>query len=96
MRATFSVQKDFYEISWNFLDKTRSLSKRLTGLFGSERVFVHVTMICVRGGVAKIKGTGKTRRKGAHDGLTSFSVHRNLVPPFTILSMTCQFMVPQQ
>ena len=49
-----------------------------------------------RGGVAKIKGTGKTRRKGAHDGLTSFSVHRNLVPPFTILSMTCQFMVPQQ
>ena len=49
-----------------------------------------------RGGVAKIKGTGKTRRRGAHDGLTSFSVHRNLVPPFTILSMTCQFMVPQQ
>ena len=49
-----------------------------------------------RGGVAKIKGTGKTRRKGAHDGLTSFSVHRNLVPPFTILSMTCQFMIPQQ
>ena len=49
-----------------------------------------------RGGVAKIKGTGKTRRKGAHDGLTSFSVHKNLVPPFTILSMTCQFMVPQQ
>ena len=48
-----------------------------------------------RGGVAKIKGTGKTRRKGAHDGLTSFSVHRNLVPPFTILSMTCQFMNPQ-
>ena len=49
-----------------------------------------------RGGVARIKGTGKTRQKGAHDGLTSFSVHRNLVPPFTILSMTCQFMVPQQ
>ena len=47
MRATFSVQKDFYEISWNFLDNKRSLSKRLTGLFGSERVFVHVTMICV-------------------------------------------------
>ena len=40
MRATFSVQKDFYEISWNFLDNKRSLSKRLTGLFGSERVFV--------------------------------------------------------
>ena len=47
------------------------------------------------GGVAKIKGPGQTRRKGAHDGLTSFSEHGNLVPPFTTLSMICQFMVPQ-
>ena len=72
----------------------RFLSSHFKGLFNGCSCPFFTLMI--RGGVAKIKGTGKTRRKGAHDGLTSFSVHRNLVPPFTILSMTCQFMVPQQ
>ena len=36
-RTTFSVQKDFYDFSWIFVDNKRSLPKRRTRLFGSER-----------------------------------------------------------